>query len=269
MTSPVCKLCGGETGVYCRPLVMGKHQATYYRCVACGFVQARDPGWLEEAYVTPINPMDTGCVDRTWHFARATAAVIAGGIKAKGPFLDFGGGYGLFVRYMRDRGYDFRWMDGYCKNLLAAGFEGEPESDGRYGLVTSFEVMEHLTDPKSQIEQLLQWTDSLLFSTELVPEGMNTLEGWHFAGFEHGQHVSFFTHESLRRVADRCGVRFVTNGHSLHLFTRLPVSAMRFRLLTSRKMSAMLAPLWRRPSLIQCDTLQMESILRQQHESKK
>jgi Methyltransferase domain len=268
MTNPVCKLCGRGTRVFCRPLVLGRHLATYDRCATCGFVQARDPDWLAEAYITPINPMDTGCVDRTWHFARATAAVISGGLRVRGPFLDFGGGYGLFVRFMRDGGFDFRWMDGYCRNLLAAGFEADPARDGRYGLVTSFEVFEHLTDPRPQFEQLLQWSDALLFSTELVPQGMSTLEGWHFAGFEHGQHVSFFSRESLQRVADGLGVRFVSNGRSLHLFTRRSVSLAWFRLLTSHKASAVLRPLWRRPSLILADRQHMETVLRERHGEK-
>ena len=268
MTTPVCKLCDGETKVFCLPLVMGRHPATYDRCVICGFVQARDPAWLAEAYVTPINPMDTGCVARNWHFARATAAVIGGVLRVKGPFLDFGGGYGLFVRHMRDGGFDFRWMDGYCRNLFAAGFEADPARDGRYGLITSFEVFEHLTDPRQKIEQLLQWSDALLFSTELMPEGLATLEGWHFAGFEHGQHVSFFSRESLSRVAGRLGFNFVSNGHSLHLLTRPRVSPAWFRLLTSHKVSAVVQPIWRRPSLILADNQRMEAILRQRHATK-
>jgi len=265
MTTPVCKLCGGETRVFCRPLVLGRHPATYDRCGTCGFVQAREPSWLAEAYVTPINPMDTGCVSRTWHFARATSAVIGGVLRNQGPYLDFGGGYGIFVRHMRDHGFDFRWMDGYCRNLLAAGFEADPARDGRYGMVTAFEVFEHLPDPVPQFERLLQWSDALLFSTELVPEGLTTLEGWHFAGFEHGQHVSFFSAESLRRLAARLGVNLVSNGQSLHLLSRRRVSPAWFRLLTSHKGAAVLQPLWRRASLILADSQHMESVLRQQH----
>jgi len=268
MTTPVCNLCGGETKLFGRYIVMGRHSATYDRCGTCGFVSARDPSWLAEAYVTPINPMDTGCVARTWHFARATAAVIGGVVRADGPFLDFGGGYGLFVRHMRDGGFDFRWMDGYCRNLLAAGFEAAPARDGRYGLITSLEVFEHLTDPWRQFEQLLQWSDALLFSTELVPAGLTTLEGWHFAGFEHGQHVSFFSRESLQRVAARLGVNLVSNGHSLHLLTRQRVSPTWFRLLTSHKVSALMQPLWRRPSLIRTDSQRMEVVLHRQHGAK-
>jgi hypothetical protein len=268
MTTPACHLCGGETKVFCRTTVLGRRPATFDRCAACGFVQARDPDWLAEAYVTPINPMDTGCVSRTWHFARATAAVIGGVVRTDGPYLDFGGGYGLFVRHLRDAGYDFRWMDGYCRNLLAAGFEADPARDGRYGLVTALEVFEHLPDPLRQFEQLLGWSDAVLFSTDLIPEGLATLEGWHFAGLEHGQHVAFFSARSLRSVAARLGVNLVSNGQSLHLLSRRRVSPVWFRWATSRKGAALLAPLWRRPALILQDSQHMEAVLRRQHGAK-
>jgi hypothetical protein len=267
MTTPVCNLCGGETKIFGRHIVLGSHPATYGRCAVCGFVQACDPNWLEEAYATPINPMDTGCVVRTWHLARAATAVIGTILRTDGPFLDFGGGYGLFVRHMRDLGFDFRWLDGYCKNLLAAGFEADPAQDGRYGLITSFEVFEHLADPLRQFEQLLQWSDALLFSTELMPENLDSIAGWHFAGLEHGQHISFFSQRSLFLAAKRLGVNVVSNGHSLHLLSRQRVSPAWFRLVVRQKVSGLLQPLLRRPSLTLKDTQRMTAVLRRSHEA--
>ncbi len=37
--------------------------------------------------------------------------------------MDFGAGHGVFVRMMRDKGFDFFWNDIYCKNLYAKDFE--------------------------------------------------------------------------------------------------------------------------------------------------
>lgn len=269
MTTATCHLCDGPVELFCCETVLGRHPATYERCGRCGFVQASNPDWLAEAYLTPINPMDTGCVARTWHFSRATAAVIGTVLRADGPFLDYGGGYGLFVRHMRDQGFDFRWMDGYCRNLLAAGFEADPTSDRRYGLITAFEVFEHLTDPWQKFEELFRWSDAVLFSTELMSPNLSRLAGWHFAGLEHGQHVAFFTPQSLRFVAGRLGVHLASNGHSLHLLSRRRVSPAWFRLLSNRRIAALTQPLWRRPSLILSDTQHMEATLRRQHEAKK
>jgi len=43
---------------------------------------------------------------------------IESNLNPDGIFLDYAAGYGLFVRLMRDAGYNFRWSDLYCQNLL-------------------------------------------------------------------------------------------------------------------------------------------------------
>jgi hypothetical protein len=42
---------------------------------------------------------------------------------ANNRFIDYGGGYGLFVRLMRDAGFDYYWFDKFCDNVLSKGFE--------------------------------------------------------------------------------------------------------------------------------------------------
>ena len=44
-------------------------------------------------------------------------------------FLDYGGGYGILVRLMRDVGYDFYWFDKYSQNIFAKGFECKDKID--------------------------------------------------------------------------------------------------------------------------------------------
>jgi hypothetical protein len=50
------------------------------------------------------------------------------------------GGYGMFVRLMRDGGFDFHREDPLCDNLFAQGFDRQ--DDGTFELVTAFEVFE-------------------------------------------------------------------------------------------------------------------------------
>ncbi|MGD1699641.1 methyltransferase domain-containing protein [Dapis sp. BLCC M229] len=68
----------------------------------------------------------------------------------EGKFLDFGGGYGLFTRLMRDIKYKFYWQDKYCKNLFAQNLKAIPEQ--KYELVTAFEVLEYLVNPITEIK---------------------------------------------------------------------------------------------------------------------
>jgi len=47
---------------------------------------------------------------------------IESNLNPDGIFLDYAAGYGLFVRLMRDAGYNFRWSDLYCQNLFVRGW---------------------------------------------------------------------------------------------------------------------------------------------------
>ena len=89
----------------------------------CGYVQTEDPFWLEESYYSSINDSDTGMMMRNlWHM-NVTTTLIYFLFNTKGQFLDYGGGYGVFVRLMRDIGFDYYWQDKYTENLFAQGFE--------------------------------------------------------------------------------------------------------------------------------------------------
>ena len=170
--------------------------------------------------------------------------------------LDFGGGTGLFVRLMRDRGFPFFWEDPWCANVHARGFDAPGT---RFDLVTAFEVLEHLPDPAPVLLSLLRRTDSVLASTELLPPGRNPDSWWYFLP-ETGQHVSLFTRPALQALARRLGVRLYSRGN-LHLFTRRSVAAWRFRLASSRRLAHLLAPLTARPSFTWTDHLLMKGSL--------
>jgi 2-polyprenyl-3-methyl-5-hydroxy-6-metoxy-1,4-benzoquinol methylase len=84
-----------------------------------------------------------------------------------GACLDFGGGHGILTRLMRDYGFDFYHYDKYAENLFACGFEGGLNE--RYNVITSFENFEHFVSPMDEIEKLLSITDTIYFTTLLLP----------------------------------------------------------------------------------------------------
>jgi hypothetical protein len=84
---------------------------SYFRCNSCGFIQTEEPFWLDEAYVDVINLSDVGYVSRNIHLARITGAILRMFYNADGQFVDFGGGHGLLVRFMRDAGFVFPAMN--------------------------------------------------------------------------------------------------------------------------------------------------------------
>jgi hypothetical protein len=183
-----------------------------------------DPIWLGEAYAEPINRSDTGYVWRNLWARDKMRECIELNLNADGIFLDYAAGYGLFVRLMRDAGYDFRWSDLYCQNLFVRGFEAPEPLTGPFEAVTALEVFEHLTNPTKEIKKLSAITSCLVFSTQLVPEPAPKLENWWYYGLEHGQHIAFYTRESLEVLAKQFGYEFATDGAGLHVFSRKHVS---------------------------------------------
>ena len=117
-----CRICGSKCEVKHTALIMGKYKINYYLCNECNFLQAEEPYWLEESYANPINNTDTGLVSRNISLAKKTSIILYYLFGKKGMYLDYGGGYGLFTRLMRDRGFDFYWQDSYTENLLSKGF---------------------------------------------------------------------------------------------------------------------------------------------------
>ena len=209
---------------------MNKYDGEYYHCPACKFMFAGDPFWLDEAYKNPINLSDTGLLARNIYFNKITAALITFYFNSKGSFLDYAGGYGIFTRLMRDTGFNFFWYDPYCSNLTAAGFEYDMKSQKNVELLTAFEVFEHLNDPLSEIERMLSFSKNIFFSTELLPSPVPAPEKFWYYGFDHGQHISFYTVETLTLIARKYGTNYYNLG-GLHLFTEKNIRLQLLRLL--------------------------------------
>ena len=209
-------------------LVLKKHDARLLRCSNCGFIFVESPNWLAEAYLEPINRADTGYVWRNLWARDRMRLCIEAHLNPGGMFLDYAAGYGLFVRLMRDIGYDFRWSDLYCPNLFSRGFEVPDPLIGPFEAVTAFEVFEHLTNPSEEMKKLSALTSCLIFSTKLVPEPAPQPQDWWYYGLEHGQHIAFYSRKSLELLAGRFGYHFATDDadmHTdLHVFSRKPVS---------------------------------------------
>ncbi len=213
-------------------------------------MQTEDPYWLSESYSSAINRTDVGYVNRNVVYSKMVKGVITMLFESDGRFIDFGAGYGMFVRLMRDAGYDFWWHDLYCENLFAAEHRVDPTSNDRFELLTAFEVFEHLVDPIGTISEMLTLSDSILFSTELVPEPPPSIDEWFYYGLDHGQHVAFYSRNSLERIAQRFGLHVLSYGSYLHLLTKKKASALRWNVALHRVSKRLIDVLYRRESLL-------------------
>lgn len=245
-----CKICDSEASNFSKAIILNKYEIDFFQCSNCGFIQTEAPFWLEEAYSTAIAPSDVGLVYRNIQLSKISSHIIFNFFNHEAKFIDYGAGYGLFVRMMRDAGFDFYWQDKFCQNIFAQGFEAENQKHQSYELVTAFEVFEHLVNPLLEIKQILAYSRNILFSTELIPKSNPKPDEWWYFSLGEGQHISLYTSKSISIIADKFNLKFYSNGSSLHLLTDKIISPFIFNNLSQRQTG-----LLNKQSLLQQDYL--------------
>ena len=214
------KITGGETTLLFTKKVLTKYDVNYYRCNNTGFIQTDEPFWLNEAYSSVITKLDIGLASRNIMLSERVGKLLIVNFN-KGTFLDYAGGYGLFARLMRDKGFNFYNTDKYCQNLFAEHFDLTDLPTGTtFELVTAFEVFEHLSNPIGEIKDILKFSDNLIFTTELQPSNLAEIDNWWYLSPETGQHIAFYNAASLAYIAKLLGYNFYTDGKFLHLFSK-------------------------------------------------
>lgn len=211
-----CNVCQNKLKLISTNKVLNKYSVKYFHCLKCGFIQTEKPFWLDEAYQSALNIYDTGVMLRNFTLSEQAESIIKTHFNIYGKFVDYAGGYGIFTRLMRDKGFDFYWTDIYSQNLVARGFEYNNQKS--IELVTNFECFEHFVNPLESIETILKISRNLLFSTETY-SGEYPPNDWWYWGYIHGQHISFYKLETLVFIAKKYKLNFYTNGVNLHLFT--------------------------------------------------
>ena len=208
---------------------MNKYDIDYFQCTECLFLQTEKPYWLKESYDNgAISCLDTGVLERNSYFSKIASGIIYFLLNKNGTFLDYGGGYGILTRMMRDRGFDFYWHDPYAKNILSGGFEGITDGSTKYEALTSFENFEHFADPVFEIEKLTGLTDNIIFSTELLPVDLPKPNAWWYYCLGHGQHVSLYSYKTLKFIAQQYQMNLYSNHRSFHMLTRHKYSDFQF-----------------------------------------
>lgn len=223
-----CKICNVESNLIFTEKILNKYDVQYFYCENCGFLQTEEAYWLEETYKESINVSDTGIMSRNLNLAKHTTNIISIFFNKNAKFLDFAGGYGIFTRLMRDIGLDFYWNDKFSQNLVARGFEYK--SNDKYDLLTSFESFEHFDNPIVEIENMLNISKNILFSTELFKGNPPPTSEWGYYGLNHGQHISFYSLKTLKFIANKYNLYLYSNGKTLHLLTEKKLNSFLFKL---------------------------------------
>ena len=217
-------LSGADCEILFSHEVLGNYNANYYYDKSIGYIFIDEPYWLEEAYDSAITITDTGILARnTSNVNRVSTAILLNSINVK-KGVDLGGGYGLFVRGMRDKGFNFFWEDKYAENLVARGFEADEDV---HEVAVAFEVLEHLTNPLQFLQDAkLKYNFHTCFFTATC-FNMNILptRDWWYWAFETGQHISFFSENSLEYMANQIDMKLTHLGGEFYAFSTLSLDA--------------------------------------------
>jgi len=225
-----CNICSQKSNYQFSSTLLEKHKVNYYFCNTCCFVQTEKAYWLEEAYSPKILALDTGVMWRNLELSKTFAVLIYFLFNKEGSFCDFGGGYGIFTRLMRDIGFDFYLHDRFLSNTVARGFE-YTGTKNNFELVTSIECFEHLEQPIEEIEKMLSLGKSILFTTQLLPLPIPQADEWFYYGKDHGQHIAFYSLKTLQFLATKYSLHLYTDNKFIHLLTPKKINPRFFNML--------------------------------------
>ena len=219
-----CKICGGNCDEVFTQKILNKYDVKYYQCKECAYHVTENPYWIEEAYSSALSVIDTGVMARNLDLVKTMNVMVRVLFKDAKHYLDYGGGYGIFTRMMRDSGYDWVWCDKYAENLVAKGFEytGKEKID----VITSFELFEHFVNPMEDIGKMLGISDTIVFSTLVYSSGFDLKkpgEWWYYTPSS-GQHISFYSVRTLEEIAKRNNLNYYMIYDWLHIITARSIS---------------------------------------------
>jgi SAM-dependent methyltransferase len=208
---------------------------TFVQCEDCGQAFHRDvlsPEWNEirftrwmthEAIRTCLRDETTPAglfrkaVQSTHHVLRLQKLTISPRKGAPVRLLDFGCGYGEFLELCRQYGYEAVGIDRAKERRKHARVGGIFASldellvevgRRKFHVITLFETLEHLDDPRSTLEELTRHLVSggiLILETPDctgVTDITTTDESWRIQPLDH---INAFTPATLRSIAERCG----------------------------------------------------------------
>jgi hypothetical protein len=107
MATSTCPICKSSANGLFIMTIQAENQVELNSCSKCEFAFYPDQNWINQSFSDVLNSLDAGAADRTVIAADYLGVMLKSQKLSHGKFLDYGGGYGLLSRIMRDRGFNF------------------------------------------------------------------------------------------------------------------------------------------------------------------
>lgn len=206
-TNDKCIVCNSGTELLFKGLILGKYDVEYNYCSNCKCIFTEKPYWLDEAYEDSILRTDTGIMVRNLQICDELVILFRKFHNSEINVVDYGGGYGILTRMLRDRGVNTFWSDKFSSNFLARGFEYDGVSN--VDVFLAFEVVEHLVNPIEAITEIMEKTNCFIFTTTPLPRvDYESNEDWWYFAPEAGQHIFFSSKETFKKMAEMIGCQY-------------------------------------------------------------
>ena len=200
-----CPVCSSENKIYGTGTVLNKYTISYFRCPNCGFINTEEPYWLDEAYNKEVPDNQEGRAKRNIPIA---TSLIKQKLNPNGRYLDYGcAKNAFFVKAMRDKGFNCIGYDKYEKVID----EYYGKLSGQFEMITSWEVFEHIPNPKEVINELLSYTDTIVIGTQRIKLDDPPKLTWPYFSRLSGRHISFYTIESFCIISKEFNLKIQTN----------------------------------------------------------
>ena len=201
-----CRLCNGVLKSQFALTILRKYDIQYYKCDKCHSLQTETPYWLDEAYKQNLSYLDTGAAQRNINnFAASYGLSKLFNLK---NVIDIAGGDGLLCRLLRDYEINCFVKDKYAQPTYAQGYT-EPNFEIP-DLVMAFEVIEHFANPMTDLDDLFHLSSKVLLMTTLVYTKEE--KDWWYLVPESGQHIFFYSKESLELIANKYNYTLIVSG---------------------------------------------------------
>ena len=103
---------------------------------------------------------------------------------------------------MRDRGWSYFAHEKYALPFYMDKFCAAPE-DKKWGMISAFEVLEHLPNPRATLDLILRSATAYVFFTTGLWEGQG--RDWDYLAPVQGHHIFFYTRKALQLAAQKYG----------------------------------------------------------------